>query len=92
MVQTANDGFAALEIARTTPLDVVLLDIGMPHLSGLEVARRMRQDLDMSQVLLVAMTGYGQDDDRRRSQEAGFNAHMVKPIDLDALQSLLAHS
>jgi CheY-like chemotaxis protein len=60
-------------------------------MDGLEVARRMRQELKLREVLLVAMTGYGQDDDRRRSREAGFNAHLVKPVDLKALQTLLAH-
>jgi CheY-like chemotaxis protein len=91
-VQTAHDGFAALEVARQGPLDVVLLDIGMPHMNGLEVARRIRKELGLLDVMLVAMTGYGQDEDRRRSQEAGFNAHMVKPLDLDALQTLLARA
>jgi PAS domain S-box-containing protein len=89
-VHTANDGPAALELIRTWQPQVVLLDIGMPRMSGLEVARILRRDLGMSKVLLVAMTGYGQDDDRQRSEEAGFNAHMVKPLDLDALQLLLA--
>jgi PAS domain S-box-containing protein len=91
-VHTAHDGPAALEVARNTPLDVVLLDIGMPHMSGLEVARRLRGDLRLTNVLLIAMTGYGQDDDRHRSQAAGFNAHMIKPLDLDALQAILARS
>jgi len=91
-VQTAHDGPTALELARKAPLDVVLLDIGMPHMSGLEVARRMRGELGLTDVLLVAMTGYGQDEDRHRSQDAGFNAHMIKPLDLDALQTLLARS
>jgi CheY-like chemotaxis protein len=69
---------------------VVLLDIGLPGTSGLEVARRMRQNLGLTDALLVALTGYGQDEDRRRSHEAGFNAHLVKPVDLDALEKLLA--
>jgi signal transduction histidine kinase/ActR/RegA family two-component response regulator len=90
-VQTANDGPSALELIRPWQPQVVLLDIGMPRMSGLEVARIIRRDLGMSKTLLVAMTGYGQDEDRQRSEEAGFNAHMVKPLDLDALQLLLAH-
>ncbi len=89
-VRTAYDGPAALDLARARPPDVVLLDIGMPGMDGLEVARRLRRDLGLQQALLVALTGYGGEDDRRRSQEAGFNAHLVKPLDLDALNGLLA--
>jgi PAS domain S-box-containing protein len=89
-VQTAHNGMTALEIARQWPPQIVLLDIAMPQMSGLEVARRLRGDLGLTDVMLVAMTGFGQDEDRHRSQEAGFNAHMVKPLDLDALAILLA--
>jgi PAS domain S-box-containing protein len=89
-VRTAYDGPAALDLARARPPDVVLLDIGMPGMDGLEVARRLRQELRMKQPLLVALTGYGGEDDRRRSQEAGFDAHMVKPVDMRALERLLA--
>jgi signal transduction histidine kinase/ActR/RegA family two-component response regulator len=89
-VQTASDGPTALERARAHPPGVVLLDIGLPGMDGLEVARRMRQELGLRQAVLVALTGLGQDDDRRRSQEAGFDAHFVKPVDLDALHALLA--
>ena len=89
-VRTAYDGPTALGLARAKPPDVVLLDIGMPGMDGLEVARRLRQDLGLKQALLVALTGYGQEEDRRRSQEAGFNAHLVKPVDVDALERLLA--
>jgi signal transduction histidine kinase/ActR/RegA family two-component response regulator len=91
-VHTAYDGPTALDVARAQPPDVVLLDIGLPGASGLEVARRMRQDLGLNDALLVALTGYGQDEDRRRSEEAGFNAHLVKPVDLDALHDLLARA
>jgi PAS domain S-box-containing protein len=91
-VRTADDGPAALDAARSQPPDVVLLDIGLPGMSGLEVARSLRQDLGLTGVLLVALTGYGQEEDKQRSQEAGFNAHMVKPVDLDALRELLAQS
>jgi PAS domain S-box-containing protein len=89
-VRTAYDGQEALEAARDWRPEVILLDIGLPHLDGLEVARRLRHDLGMKEVLLVAMTGYGQEEDKRRSQEAGFNAHLVKPVDLDTLRTLLA--
>ncbi len=61
-------------------------------MSGLEVARRLRRDLGLRDVLLVAVTGYGQEEDKRRSEEAGFNAHLVKPISLDVLQELLSRA
>jgi CheY-like chemotaxis protein len=88
-VRTAHHGPAALETAQTFAPEIVLLDIGLPRMDGLEVARRMRQDLGLTNALLVAMTGYGQDEDRRRTQEAGFNAHLVKPVDLDELNEFL---
>jgi CheY-like chemotaxis protein len=91
-VRTAYDGQTALDFVQAQPPDVVLLDIGLPGTSGLEVARRMRQDLGLTDALLVALTGYGQDEDRRRSEEAGFDAHLVKPVDLDALHDLLARA
>ena len=91
-VRTAYDGPAALDSARGQPPDVVLCDIGLPGMSGLEVARLLRHDLGLKDALLLALTGYGQDEDRLRSQEAGFNAHLVKPVDLDALQALLSCS
>jgi PAS domain S-box-containing protein len=88
-VRMAHSGPAALAAAQEQAPDVVLLDIGLPNMDGLEAARRLRQDLGLTNVLLVAMTGYGQGDIRSRIQEAGFNAHFVKPVDLDALQELL---
>ena len=88
-VQISYDGAAALEAARARPPDVVLLDIGLPRMSGLDVARRLRGELGLANALLVAMTGYGQIEDHRRSHEAGFNAHLVKPVDLERLSALL---
>ena len=88
-VEMAYDGPAALELVRRQRPDLVLLDIGLPGMDGYEVARRCRQDEDLRRILLVAMTGYGKDEDRRRSQEAGFNAHLVKPVNLEDLQVLL---
>jgi signal transduction histidine kinase/ActR/RegA family two-component response regulator len=88
-VHTAHDGPTALEAARGNPPDVVLLDIGLPGQNGLETARRMRLELGLDKALLVAVTGYGQEDDVRRSLEAGFNAHLVKPLDLNALDALI---
>jgi signal transduction histidine kinase/ActR/RegA family two-component response regulator len=88
-VHTAHSGRNALESAQINRPEIVMLDIGMPGMDGLEVARRLRDELGLTDVLLVAMTGYGQDEDRRRSQVAGFNSHLVKPIDLEHLNSLL---
>jgi signal transduction histidine kinase len=89
-VRTAYDGPTALDVARAQAPEVVLLVIGLPGMNGVEVAQRMRQSLGLTDALLVAVTGYGQDEDRRRSQEAGFSAHLVKPVNLDALEKLLA--
>lgn len=89
-VRTAYDGPQALEAARIQEPEIILLDIGLPGMDGLDVARRVRQELHLTNVVLVALTGYGQEEDRRRSQEAGFNAHLVKPVDLDALREILA--
>jgi PAS domain S-box-containing protein len=88
-VYTAFDGPAALELARKHRPEVILLDIGLPIMDGYEVARRCREDHRFLDLILVAMTGYGQDSDRQRSQEAGFDAHLVKPVYLDDLRLLL---
>jgi signal transduction histidine kinase/ActR/RegA family two-component response regulator len=88
-VETAEDGTSGVEAAlRSTP-DVVLVDIGLPGLDGYAVARRLRAALG-HRVTLVALTGYGQTDDRRRTAEAGFDAHLVKPVDPDVLTRALA--
>ena len=89
-VDTAYDGLTALELARRHRPDVVLLDIGLPGMDGYEVARRCREQKDLEQTMLVAMTGYGKEEDRRRSHEAGFNAHLVKPVNLEDLWLLLS--
>ena len=89
-VYTAYDGLAGLELARQHLPDVVLLDIGLPLMDGYEVARRCREEPGLKGMTLVAMTGYGQDSDRQRSQEAGFDAHLVKPVNLQDLMLLLA--
>ncbi len=91
-VELAFDGPSALEAALRAKPDVVLLDIGLPGMDGYEVAQRLRKEVGLEKTLLIAITGYGGEDDRRRSQEAGFNAHLVKPVDLAALQTLLARS
>lgn len=87
--RTAYDGLSALEGARSYLPDVMLLDIGLPKLDGYEVAERLRQEPWRDRILLLAMTGYGQEEDRRRSREAGFDHHLVKPVDLDRLRELL---
>ena len=89
-VYTAANGAVALESAEQHRPEVVLLDIGMPKLDGYEVARRIRSQPWGQRITLVALTGWGQDSDRRRSQEAGFDSHLVKPLDLDKLTELLA--
>ncbi len=88
-VRTAYDGLEAVEVAAAFNPDVVLLDIGLPKLNGYEAARRIREQPWGKDMVLVAVTGWGQEEDRRRSQEAGFNGHMVKPVDPAALQQLL---
>jgi len=88
----AHNGPAALAEAPLWRPQVVLLDIGLPGIDGYEVARRLRQEPVMAGALLVAMTGYGQERDRRMSSEAGFDHHLVKPVDPAVLQSLLASS
>jgi signal transduction histidine kinase/ActR/RegA family two-component response regulator len=91
-VRTANDGLTALEALRQHAPSVVILDIGMPRMDGYEVARRARQTPEGRAAMLIALTGWGQEEDRRRTQEAGFDHHLVKPVDLAALRALLADS
>ncbi len=87
--RTAHDGPAALEAAEAFRPEVIFLDIGLPRMDGYEVARRLRAQPGSAGVLLVALTGYGQEEDRRRTEEAGFDAHLVKPADPEAVQELL---
>jgi signal transduction histidine kinase/CheY-like chemotaxis protein len=89
-VHTAGDGAEALIVAAEHHPDVVLLDIGMPKLDGYEVARRIRAEPWGKRTVLIALTGWGQDEDRRRSREVGFDSHLVKPLDPEALSTLLA--
>ncbi|HEX9095835.1 MAG TPA: ATP-binding protein [Candidatus Dormibacteraeota bacterium] len=89
-VRTVQDGRLALEVAAAYHPSVVLLDICLPGLDGLEVCRRLRARNDESQPLIVALTGYGMEEDRRRCQEAGFDRHMVKPVDIETLQEMLS--
>jgi len=89
VVQTAFDGVAAISAAESFRADVILLDIGLPEMDGYHVARQIRQRPWGSHVLLVAVTGWGQDDDRRLTREAGFDAHLVKPVDLRMIIGLI---
>ncbi len=91
-VHVAYDGRAALEAAQRHAPEVVFLDIGLPHLDGFEVARRLRQRPELKAARLVAITGYGREEDRRRSREAGFDLHLTKPVDPTDLQPLLTDS
>lgn len=84
-VDIAHDGPTALETAERTLPDVVLLDIGLPGMNGFEVAQRLRRRSDMQSTLLIALTGYGQEEDRLRAEAAGFDMHMVKPADIARL-------
>ena len=88
-VRTVYDGLSAVATALEYRPDVVLLDIGLPGISGYEVARRIRSSEHGRPVVLVALTGYGQDEDRRRAREAGFDRHLVKPVVAAALESIV---
>ncbi len=89
-VRTANDGLRAVEIAAAFRPDVALLDIGMPKLNGLEACRRIREQPWGKSMALVALTGWGQEDDKRQTREAGFDHHIVKPVNAATLDKLLA--
>jgi CheY-like chemotaxis protein len=89
VVEAAAEGVQALEIVRDKDPDVALVDIGLPGIDGFEVARRARA-ADAKRPLLIALTGYGQPEDRRRASEAGFDSMLVKPVDPTALSDLLA--
>ena len=89
-VHTVYDGEDGITAAAQFRPDVVLMDIGMPKLNGYEAARRMRQHPSGAAILLVALTGWGQEDDRRKSADAGFNHHLVKPVDVDELIKLVS--
>jgi PAS domain S-box-containing protein len=90
-VQSAEDGAEALEVAARYRPEVILLDIGLPGMDGYTVARQLRARPEFEGTVIVAVTGYGNPDDRQQSLQAGFNAHLVKPVDLEALKQLLAH-
>jgi CheY-like chemotaxis protein len=85
----AHDGGVAFDCAERERPDVVLLDLGLPTLSGFEVCRRIRQEPWGREIFVIALTGWGQDEDRQKTREAGFDGHLVKPVAYDALLKLL---
>jgi CheY-like chemotaxis protein len=90
VVNCAYDGPSAIEAAREHAPEVVLLDIGLPGMNGYEVAPRLRA-LDLpNRLCLIALTGYGRDEDRQKTRAAGFDHHLVKPVDTQALNNILA--
>jgi signal transduction histidine kinase len=91
-VRTAGDGLMAVEVARTFQPQVVLLDIGMPGLNGYEAAERIRALPEGERILLIALTGWGQDADRQKAAEAGFDYHLTKPADPELVERILADS
>jgi len=88
--RTAHDGESAVATAESFLPEVVLLDIGLPKLNGYEVAQRIRENAWGASMFLIAVTGWGQDEDRQRSSEVGLNVHMVKPVEPSALEKLLS--
>ena len=91
-VQTATDGQQALDTIASFHPDIVFLDIGLPQLDGYEVARRVRKRPDLSRTKLIALTGWSHAEDRQRTREAGFDAHLVKPVGVKTLKEVLAQS
>lgn len=87
--QVAHDGHAALEAARMNRPHVVLLDLGMPGVDGYRVVERLRRDAHFAEVPMVAVTGSAEPEERRRTRDAGFVAHLVKPVGLETLRRLL---
>jgi CheY-like chemotaxis protein len=89
-LRTASDGLEAVAIAEEFRPDLVFLDIGLPQLNGYGVAQRIRENSWGEHTILIAVTGWGQDEDRQRSKKAGFDSHMVKPIEFPSVVRLLA--
>jgi PAS domain S-box-containing protein len=89
-VDVAHDGAAALAALENRRPAVVLMDIGMPGMDGYQAARQIRRQPRFDDVMLIALTGWGQEEDRRRARDSGFDHHLIKPVDIDALQALLA--
>ncbi|ESQ85611.1 hypothetical protein AEAC466_00120 [Asticcacaulis sp. AC466] len=88
-VRSCHDGQSALRLATDFRPDVVLLDIGMPHMDGLEVGRALRTMPGLSGIKIIAQTGWGDSQTRRQTAEAGFDLHLVKPVNMDTLEDML---
>jgi CheY-like chemotaxis protein len=88
-VETAYDGKGGIELARHFRPHMILLDLAMPVMDGYEARKRLMTEAGASAAFLVAMTGFGNEEDKRRTREAGFDAHLTKPVELDALVALL---
>ena len=88
-VHEARDGFAATDLARRVRPDFVFLDLGLPGMDGLAVARELRADPQLARTRIIAMTGSGREDDREAARQAGFDQYLLKPIDREFLRSLL---
>lgn len=89
-VTLAHDGRAAIDLARRLDPDVIMLDLGMPGMSGLDVSRELRKDARFARTVLIAQTGWGQDSDREKTRAAGFDHHLTKPVNFEELSDLLA--
>ena len=89
-VRIAKDGPSAIEEIRCRQPEIVVLDIGLPGMDGYKVARTIRSTPGLEELILIALSGYAQEDDRRQSREAGFNYHLTKPVDVVALHQLIA--
>ena len=90
-IHMVHDGLSAIEAAKTYHPDIILMDIGLPRMNGHEVALRLRQQPEFHDTVMVALTGYGMEEDRRRSAEVGFDRHLVKPPLLESLRQILVH-
>jgi CheY-like chemotaxis protein len=88
--RTVHDGLSVLQAARDFRPEIILLDIGLPGMTGYEVAQQLRAQLEFPPLLLAAMTGYGQDEDKRRARAAGFDLHLTKPLDPAKLEAVVA--
>ena len=88
-VEMALDGRTAIELAKTFRPEVVLLDIGLPGMNGYVICKAMRREPVLQNTILVAQTGWGQKEHQERSKEAGFDYHLVKPVDIEALKHIL---
>jgi len=89
-VKTANDGIEALQVAAEFLPEVILLDLGMPRMDGYEAARCIRKEAWGKDMVLIALTGWGEEDDKRRTIEAGFDHHLVKPVEPSILEKIFS--